>query len=49
MLAVLALATLSSFEAVTPLPAAFQHLGANLEAAERLFEPIDARARRARS
>lgn len=42
MLAVLALATLSSFEAVTPLPAAFQHLGANLEAAERLFELIDA-------
>lgn len=42
MLAVLALATLSSFEAVTPLPAAFQHLGTNLEAAERLFELIDA-------
>ncbi len=42
MLAVLALATMSSFEAVTPLPAAFQHLRSNLEAADRLFELLDA-------
>jgi thiol reductant ABC exporter CydC subunit len=42
MLAVLALGTMSSFEAVTPLPAAFQHLRSNLEAADRLFELLDA-------
>ncbi|WP_119072136.1 thiol reductant ABC exporter subunit CydC [Aggregatilinea lenta] len=42
MLAVLALATMSSFEAVMPLPAAFQHLRSNLDAANRLFELIDA-------
>lgn len=38
MLPVLVLAAITSFEAVQPLPAAFQHLGGNLEAARRLFE-----------
>lgn len=42
ILAVLALATLTTFEAVQPLPAAFQHLSANLVAARRLFEIMDA-------
>jgi len=42
LLAVLALATLTAFEAVQPLPAAFQHLEANLAAARRLFEIVDA-------
>ncbi len=42
LLAVLALGTLTAFEAVQPLPAAFQHLGANLTAARRLFEIVDA-------
>ena len=37
-LAVVALAVLSSFEAVLPLPAAFQYLDASLEAARRLDE-----------
>ena len=41
-LAVLALAALSSFEAVLPLPQAFQYLGNSLEAARRLFEIVDA-------
>ncbi len=41
-LAVVALATLTSFEAVTPLPLAAQYLEANLEAARRLFEISDA-------
>ncbi|NLX11548.1 MAG: thiol reductant ABC exporter subunit CydC [Chloroflexi bacterium] len=42
LLAVLVLATISSFEAVLPLPQAFQHLSSNLEAARRLFEIVDA-------
>jgi ATP-binding cassette subfamily C protein CydC len=42
MLAVLVLAAITSFEAVQPLPAAFQHLSGNLEAARRLFEIVDA-------
>ena len=42
MLAVLALATISSFEAVLPLPQAFQHLESNLAAAQRLFDLVDA-------
>ncbi len=42
-LAVLTLAALTSFEAVQPLPAAAQYLEANLQAARRLFEVIDAR------
>lgn len=41
-LAVLLLATLASFEAVAPLPGAFQQLENNLAAARRLFEVIDA-------
>ena len=41
-LAVLALAALSSFEAVLPLPQAFQYLGNSMEAARRLFEIVDA-------
>lgn len=41
-LAVLLLATLASFEAVVPLPGAFQQLENNLAAARRLFEIIDA-------
>ena len=41
-LAVLALATLASFEGVLVLPLAFQYLGTNLEAARRLFEIVDA-------
>jgi ATP-binding cassette subfamily C protein CydC len=42
MLAVLVLAAITSFEAVQPLPAAFQQLSANLEAARRLFDLVDA-------
>jgi len=42
MLAVLVLAAISSFEAVLPLPQAFQHWGSNLDAARRLFEIVDA-------
>ena len=38
MLAVLVLAAITSFEAVQPLPAAYQHLSSNLEAARRLFD-----------
>ena len=41
-LAFLVLATISSFEAVLPLPQAFQHLGNSLEAGRRLFEIVDA-------
>lgn len=41
-LALLALFTLAAFEAVAPLPAAFQHLGGTLAAARRLFEIVDA-------
>ena len=41
-LAVLALAALSSFEAVLPLPLAAQYLENSLEAARRLFEIVDA-------
>lgn len=41
-LAVLALATLASFEGVLALPPAFQYLDQNLQAANRLFEVIDA-------
>jgi len=40
-LAVLALATLASFEAVLPLAVAFQQLGESLQAARRLFEVVD--------
>lgn len=42
-LAVLAIVTIAAFEAVQPLPAALQHLGACLEAAGRLFDLVDAR------
>jgi len=42
LLAVLALAVISSFEAVLPLPQAFQHLEGSLEAARRLFDLVDA-------
>jgi ABC-type multidrug transport system fused ATPase/permease subunit len=38
---VLVLAAITSFEAVQPLPAAYQHLGSNLEAARRLFDLTD--------
>jgi ATP-binding cassette subfamily C protein CydC len=41
-LAVLTLAAITSLEAVLPLPGAFQHLSADLEAARRLFEIVDA-------
>jgi ATP-binding cassette subfamily C protein CydC len=41
MLAVLVLAAITSFEAVQPLPAAYQHLSSNLEAARRLFELVE--------
>ncbi|MBN2304398.1 MAG: thiol reductant ABC exporter subunit CydC [Anaerolineae bacterium] len=41
LLAVLALATITAFEAVQPLPAAFQHLGTQIAAARRLFEIAD--------
>ena len=43
-LPVLALATLASFEGVLALPLAFQYLGSNLQAAQRLFELVDASA-----
>jgi ATP-binding cassette, subfamily C, bacterial CydCD len=42
LLPVLALAALASFEAVAPLPHAFQHLGASLASARRLFDIVDA-------
>ena len=41
-LAMLALLALAAFEAVAPLPAAFQQLGAALTAARRLFAIVDA-------
>jgi ATP-binding cassette subfamily C protein CydC len=41
-LAVVALASLASFEAVLPLPAAVQHLENSNEAAKRLFAVLDA-------
>ncbi len=40
MLAVLVLAVMASFEAIQPLPSAFQHLSSSLEAARRLFEVV---------
>jgi ATP-binding cassette subfamily C protein CydC len=40
MVAVLALATISSFERVMPLPAAFQQWGATMAAARRVFEIV---------
>jgi ATP-binding cassette subfamily C protein CydC len=40
-LAVLVLAAVSGFEAVLPLPAAYQHLGSTLEAGRRLFEIVE--------
>ena len=42
MLAVLALATMACFEAVMPLPLAFQYLEESIVAANRLFELVDA-------
>jgi ATP-binding cassette subfamily C protein CydCD len=44
MLAVLAMVTLASFEAVTPLPLAAQMLGSTTAAGERLFGVIDVQA-----
>lgn len=41
LLALLVLAAMASFEAVLPLPAAFQQMGSSLEAAKRLFEIVD--------
>ncbi|PVV26862.1 MAG: thiol reductant ABC exporter subunit CydC, partial [gamma proteobacterium symbiont of Ctena orbiculata] len=43
-LAMLALFTLASFEAIAPLPAAFQNLGETLAAARRIFTLADAPA-----
>jgi ATP-binding cassette, subfamily C, bacterial CydCD len=48
LLPVLALAALASFEAVAPLPHAFQHLGGSLASARRLFEIVDAGGTEAR-
>lgn len=42
LLAVLALATMTSFEGVQALPQASQHFDANLAAARRLFDLVDA-------
>ena len=44
-LAVVALATLASFEGVLALPLAFQYLETNLQAAKRLFEIADVQAK----
>lgn len=44
LLAVVALVTLASFEAVAPLPQAAQMLEASLESARRLFSLVDAQA-----
>jgi ATP-binding cassette subfamily C protein CydCD len=44
MLAVLAMVTLASFEAVTPLPLAAHMLGSTTAAGERLFEVVTAQA-----
>jgi thiol reductant ABC exporter CydC subunit len=41
-LALLVLAVMASFEAVYPLPLAFQYLESSLEAARRLFDIVDA-------
>lgn len=41
-LALLVLGTLASFEAVLPLPSAFQQMGSSLAAARRLFALVDA-------
>jgi ATP-binding cassette subfamily C protein CydC len=43
-LAMLALFTLASFEAIAPLPAAFQSLGETLAAARRIFQLADTQA-----
>jgi thiol reductant ABC exporter CydC subunit len=40
-LALLTMAAISAFEAVLPLPQAFQHLEGSLESARRLFEVVD--------
>jgi ATP-binding cassette subfamily C protein CydC len=42
LLAVLALGALASFEAILPLPVAFQNLERSLQAGRRLFEVVDA-------
>jgi thiol reductant ABC exporter CydC subunit len=44
MVAVLAMLAISPFEAVAPLPSAFERLGRSLGAADRLFEVIDAKS-----
>jgi ATP-binding cassette subfamily C protein CydC len=41
LLAVVVIATIASFEAVAPLPDAFQHLESSLTAARHLFEIVD--------
>jgi len=41
-LAVIALGVMAAFEAVQPLPLAFQHLGNTLAAARRIFQVVDA-------
>jgi thiol reductant ABC exporter CydC subunit len=41
LLGMVALLTLASFEAIRPLPAAAQHLGATDAAAERIYEIVD--------
>jgi thiol reductant ABC exporter CydC subunit len=41
LLAVVVLGALASFEAITPLPTAFQNLEANIQVGERLFELSD--------
>jgi thiol reductant ABC exporter CydC subunit len=43
LVAVLAMLAITPFEAVAPLPAAFERLGRSLGAADRLFEVIDAK------
>jgi len=43
-LALLVLATISGFEAVLPLPQAFQQMAGSLEAAGRLFEVVEGQA-----
>ena len=44
MVAVLAMLAITPFEAVAPLPSAFERLGRSLGAADRLFEIIDAKS-----
>ena len=44
MVAVLAMLAITPFEAVAPLPSAFERLGRSLGAADRLFEVIDAQS-----